>query len=109
MIAQRSSTSICGAVRRHVADAVGDRVEELADRLLAQVVLDQVGRRHPGVAPLLERVRALGDHAVALADQAVARRAVDAEALACRASIVCFEISNCGGKVRAQTPLALPR
>src|SRR6187402_3438890 len=37
-----------GRVARHVADAVADAVEELADRHLAQVFLRHVGWRDPG-------------------------------------------------------------
>src|SRR6476659_2613931 len=48
----------------HHAEAVGDHVEEVASRRLAQPILVERGRR---------REAALHDHAVAVADRAVAR------------------------------------
>ena len=65
-------TGICCGVVGHRAEAVGDDVEEVARRRLAQPIL--VERRRLAVA-------APHDHAVAVAGPAVARRAEDVEAL----------------------------
>src|SRR5262249_11546010 len=69
-----------------VADTVRDGVEELSHWLFRQVLLRDVGGRHPGhalaAAAAEELVRALRDHAVTLAAEAVTGRAVDAEAIA---------------------------
>src|SRR5688572_19916068 len=73
------------AVGGHVANTVRDRVEQLPDGLRLDVRLVHVSGRNPGhtatTAALDQRLGATGDHAVTVAEQAVARSAVDAEAL----------------------------
>ena len=68
------------SVRGHVADTAGDVVEQLSHGLVQEVLLVQVGGRHPGA--LEQGARALVHHPLPAAVHAVARRAVDAEALA---------------------------
>ena len=67
-------------VRRHVADAPADAVEQLTHRFVEQVLLMQIGGLHPGA--LHQAARALVDHALPGAVHAVARRAKRLELLA---------------------------
>ncbi len=67
------------AVGRHVADAVGDGVEEVPVLPGANEIGVERGRRRP--RPLLELIGTLSDHTVAVARQTMAWRAVDLVAL----------------------------
>ncbi len=66
-----------GGVSGHLAAAIGDRVEQLSNRLGGDDVGREVGRREPG--RLLEFAGPLSNEAVPLADEPVARSAVDVE------------------------------
>src|SRR6185295_19019080 len=66
-------------VARHVAHAFADAFEQFAHRFVAQYVLVQVRRRHPGA--LHQTARTLVHHALTSSVDAVTGRAVDAKAL----------------------------